>query len=386
MTALDVSAIPVLDQHCHPFVQGWASLDLEAFRACFTEGRESLVSHVPALVYYRWALREMRRVLGLPEAAAEEQVLAARARDAQSYLAALLQETTLDGMLLDDGYPPGNEALSVQDMSALCGCPAWRILRLETLLQTLLLRASTLDELQEMFDAELADLRARGVVGLKSILAYRGGLEVREPEGEAVRQAFTEARKVIVSTGYIRLAGPAASALLHAFLYRALRQSAQQGLPLQFHTGFGDTDLDLLTSNPLLLRPLIHAAQEHPLYRGAQIVLLHAGYPYTRQAAYLAAVYPHVSVDVSLAIPFLAGLAPDIWRELLALAPATKILYGADGSVIPEHGWLGAILGRRSLAEVLGQLAEAGMLSRSEARQSAEHILRGNARMLYQLG
>jgi hypothetical protein len=358
-------------------------LEVSTFRACFTEGREGMGSHAPALVYYRWALHEMRRVLGLGKHADEQDILAARAAHPEAYLAALMREARLDGMLLDDGYPPSGEALSVSAMGALCGCATWRILRLETLAQSLLLRAATLDELLSVFDAELRDLRARGIVGLKSILAYRGGLEVREPAPAEVQQAFTLAREVAAREGHIRLAGPEHAALLHVLLYRALEHAARQRLPIQFHTGFGDPDLDLLTSNPLLLRPLLHAALEDPRYRGAQIVLLHASYPYTRQAAYLAAVYPHVYVDVSLAIPFLAGLAPTIWRELLALAPATKLLYGADGSVIPEHGWLGALLGRRSLAEVLNQLIQAGMLTASEARESAEHLLHSVARKLY---
>ena len=366
-------------------MQGWATLSRERFRACFTEGHVRMAAYVPTLVYYRWALREMRRVLDLSDDADEERVLAARAANPDAYLARLLGEAALEGMLLDDGYPPTSDALSIPAMAALCTCPAWRILRLETLLQTLLLQATTLDDLFSLFDAELADLRARGVVGLKSILAYRGGLDVRLPEQEQVEQAFQAARARAESQGQIRLAGPADSPLLHTFLYRALGHAARQGLPIQFHTGFGDPDLDLLSSNPLLLRPLIQAAEEKPAYRGAQIVLLHASYPYTRQAAYLAAVYPHVFVDVSLAIPFLAGGARDIWRELLMLAPASKVFYGADGSVIPEHAWLGALAGRRSLAEVLGQLVAERMLSTAEAIEHAEIILRGGARTLYQL-
>ena len=384
MPQIDLAAIPAIDEHCHPFVRHWAALDLPAFRACFTEGRQIMESHVPSLVYYQWALNEMRRVLHLPPDADEETILAARVSNPDDYLAALMGESRLAGMLLDDGYPPSREALSIEKMGRACGCSAWRVLRLETLLQQLLAQAHTLDDLIAAFDAGLADLRARGIVGLKSIIAYRGGLDVRQPEHDQVEVTFVMARATIVKEGHIRLAGQAHAPLLHFFLYRALEHAAKQEIPIQFHTGFGDNDLDLLTSNPLLLRPLIHACQEKP-YQGARIVLLHASYPYTRQAAYLASVYPHVFVDVSLAIPFLAGMMPTIWRELLALAPATKILYGADGSVIPEHAWLGALLGRRSLGTVLGELVEMGALSTTEALDSAESILNGVARVLYAL-
>ncbi|HEY7349629.1 MAG TPA: amidohydrolase family protein [Ktedonobacterales bacterium] len=385
MPELDLSEIAVIDQHCHPFTQRWFHTDLPSFRACFTEGRRRVESYVPSLVYYQWALREMRRALGLAPDADEETILAARAARPDDYLAALMGEARLAGLLVDDGYPPSGKALNVAQMGEACGCPAWRVLRLETLLESLLLRAASLDDLLAAFNADLADLRARGVVALKSIIAYRGGLAAPEPTLADVRADFTAARAVIAREGHIRLAGPSTQALLHYFLYRALEQAAKQNLPIQFHTGFGDTDQDLLTSNPALLRPLIEASLETSDYRGARIVLLHASYPYTREASYLASVYPHVFVDVSLANPFLVGMVPTIWRELLALAPAAKILYGSDSSVIPEHLWLGALLGRRSLGTVLGELVETGALSASEALDAAETMLNGVANVLYSL-
>ena len=40
------------------------------------------------------------------------------------------------------------------------------------------------------------------------------------------------------------------------FVVRALRFAAPRAWPLQFHTGYGDPDLDLRLANPLHLRPL----------------------------------------------------------------------------------------------------------------------------------
>ena len=68
------------------------------------------------------------------------------------------------------------------------------------------------------------------------------------------------------------------------------------GLPIQFHTGFGDTDLMLHRANPLLLTQFIRAVPPR-----VPIMLLHC-YPYHREAAYLAAAYPHVYLDVGLAL------------------------------------------------------------------------------------
>ena len=54
-------------------------------------------------------------------------------------------------------------------------------------------------------------------------------------------------------------------------------------MPVQFHTGFGDPDLDLRLGNPLYMRSLL----EDRRFRNAPIVLLHASYPYAQEAGYL---------------------------------------------------------------------------------------------------
>ena len=98
------------------------------------------------------------------------------------------------------------------------------------------------------------------------------------------------------------------------------------GRPLQVHSGFGDPDIDLLQANPLLLRPVL----EDPPLDSVPIVLLHLAYPYFREAWYLAAIWPQVHVDLSLAPAFLGpGSIPPL-VEMLSLAPWSKLLYGSD--------------------------------------------------------
>ena len=70
------------------------------------------------------------------------------------------------------------------------------------------------------------------------------------------------------------------------------------GLPLQFHVGYGDSDLDLLDCDPLRLTAFLRATEE----RGVPVLLLH-NYPYHRNAAYLAQVFDHVFLDLGLGHP-----------------------------------------------------------------------------------
>jgi predicted TIM-barrel fold metal-dependent hydrolase len=230
----------------------------------------------------------------------------------------------------------------------------------------------------EWFRSEL-DPPPKGVIGFKSVAAYRTGLDIQTVPYDvaadsfyAIKQDFPEQR--------IRLAD---KSLIDFLLHEALAIAAQYQLPVQFHTGFGDPDLDLRLANPLHLRPLL----ENPRYQTVPIVLLHAAYPFTREAGYLTAVYPQVYLDCGLAVPFLsvAGMRQAI-AMMLELSPASKLMYSSDAHLIPELYYLGAKWGREALGQVLEQAVQDGDLTISEAEEVATMILAGNASALYRLG
>jgi predicted TIM-barrel fold metal-dependent hydrolase len=108
-------------------------------------------------------------------------------------------------------------------------------------------------------------------------------------------------------------------------------------------------------------------------------------YPYFREAAFMAAVWPQLHVDLSLGMPLLgAGAVPPL-VEMLSLAPSTKLLYGSDLGGIPELLALSADWGRAALGEALGWLVERGDLTREAARGIGRQILADNAKSLYDL-
>jgi hypothetical protein len=189
--------------------------------------------------------------------------------------------------------------------------------------------------------ARLEDGGARpdGCVALKTIAAYRGGLDRVAPEVVAALEA---------------------------------NEAAENPLPVQVHTGFGDADLHLWRSDPSYLKPIV---EDFPRTR---FVLLHC-YPFVREAGWMAHVYANVFVDLSLTIPFVSRPAEAL-REALELAPVSKLLYGSDAARTPELFHLAALRWREALAEVL---AEA--LPPDEAGAAGRAILRENALGLYRL-
>ncbi|HEV2462075.1 MAG TPA: amidohydrolase family protein, partial [Ktedonobacterales bacterium] len=179
--------------------------------------------------------------------------------------------------------------------------------------------------------------------------------------------------------GSVRLAH---KPLLDTLLHVAFVEAARQEVPVQFHTGYGDTDADMLLANPLHLRAVL----EQRAYRGMPVVLLHECYPYTRQGGYLAAVYANVYLDLSYGIPFLGYdemLA--FTRAALGVAPLSKLLYSSDGVGVPEPHWLGALYGRRILEQAFGECMASGELTLTEAETAGRAILHDNAVRLYRL-
>jgi predicted TIM-barrel fold metal-dependent hydrolase len=209
------------------------------------------------------------------------------------------------------------------------------------------------------------------------VIAYRSGLHVAEVDRadaiDAWRIVHAQARR----DGRLRIED---KTLLDYLVVMAVEESARQTVPIQFHTGLGDPDLDLTLVDPAALRLLFSER-----FRAAPIVLLHTGYPYVRSLAYCAAMFPNVYADMGETILFAAGEATEIYRELIGLAPASKLLFSTDASLVPELFWIGARVGRRALARVLDEHIAEGVLDEKTALDWAERMLWRNSEAIYGL-
>jgi predicted TIM-barrel fold metal-dependent hydrolase len=164
-------------------------------------------------------------------------------------------------------------------------------------------------------------------------------------------------------------------------LCRALELAMEHDVPMQIHTGMGDFEVNLVYCRPAYLMDLLR----FPAYRACRVLLVHGGYPYTREAAYMAQALPRVYCDVSEGIPFAGHAARAIFSEVLELAPLSKIVYGSDGYTLPEINYTSVKLAKQSLAQVLDDLAGNGMIAPADIPATARMILSGNARELYRL-
>jgi uncharacterized protein len=376
-TRIDLSNVPILDHHAHALVNANVPMPMEKWQGYFTESPNALVKRrdVPHTIMWKWGMRELAGYLKCDPTA--EAVYAVRSAMPLTELAnGMWRDTNSEALFLDYYGFATHENYTLEEMAANFNQKIEKLLRIETFAQDLILQHDTFDDFLDAFVAGVAGAKAAGHIGLKSIIAYRTGLDIRGVTREEAAQAFEEIKPVADEQGKIRLAN---KTLCDFLVIAALVIANEQALPFQFHTGLGDTDLDMLKANPFHMRQLFESGR----FDRVKFVLLHGSYPYTRELGYLAAMYPNIYMDISLAIPFITTQIPVMLREAFGLTPLNKILYSSDAFSIPEIYWLANRWGRAALEQVLGEIVDAGALTEKEAFDAGERILNRNIREVY---
>jgi hypothetical protein len=376
--ALDLSGIPIVDNHCHSLLRQQPPDD-DAFRIHLTESYfpEIARDHVPTTIFYRRAMVELAALLDC-EPAPDAVHDARRERGVEWLTREIVKRANFKTWLIDTGYG-ADSTYSLDELRSLAPVRVEEIVRLEPLIERLILESESerFDTLVDAFRAAISDLRSRGIVGMKSVIAYRTGLHVTDVTRDDAARAFALVRDAGRRQGTLRIES---KPLLDHLIVIAVEEAARQGVPIQFHTGLGDPDLDLTLVDPAALRLLFSER-----FRAAPIVLLHTGYPYVRSLAYLAAMFPNVYADMGETILFAAGEATQIYRELIGLAPASKLLFSTDASLVPELYWIGARVGREALGRVLDEHIADGVLDEATAIDWAERMLWRNSEAVYGL-
>ena len=213
-------------------------------------------------------------------------------------------------------------------------------------------------------------------MGVKSIAAYRSGLDLR-PERPPDSEVAAAAGR------WLAPAGPGRP----GWRMRPCSGSSSgpawtSGCRCSSTSAYGDTDVDLHRGNPLLLHAVLLATQP----TGTPVMLLHY-YPYHRQAGYLAHVFPHVYIDAGRGHCTTSARAPPaLLAEALELAPFGKFLYSSDAFGLPELHYLGATLFRSALSAFLRTGLNEDLYSERTVVRLSRMLCADNAKRAYQLG
>ena len=370
-----VGNIALVDHHAHPVLG--SNLSRAIFEELITESDRAAPAGTTrfdsqlGIAVRRWCAP----VLGLPPDTSPDEYLARRAElgpDEATRL--LLRASGTACFLVDTGYVLDG-MLGLEPMAEAAGAGVAEIVRLERVAeQAIVAGDATADGFADRFRAALWD-QAAGACGVKSIIGYRFGLDFdpAPPTAAEVAEAAGRWLGEIEQGGTIRITDP-------ALLRHLLWTGVERGLPVQVHTGFGDPDADLRRCNPLYLRAFLERSEPS----GVPIMLLHC-YPYHREAGALAQAYPHVYLDVGLALNHVGARASAVVAESLELAPFSKVLFSSDAFGPAELHYLGALQWRRATAATLGAWVESGDWGGADAARVAGMIGADNARRVYRL-
>ncbi|MFS8102995.1 amidohydrolase family protein [Lentzea alba] len=359
-----VAELALIDHHCHGVLRvdstrsEFESLLLEADGVSALGG--SFFDSALGFAVRRWCAP----LLDLPRHASAEAYLERRnSLHITEVSRTFLMASGIHTFLVDGGFQP-SRLLSALELSSLAGAVSRDIVRLEHLAEELRPSVSAADFVPSV----RARLASGGAVGAKSVAAYRVGLEL-----PGSRPLDSEVEAAVRAWSGERLADPVLIAWL---AWEAL----DAGLPLQFHVGYGDSDIDLHRCDPSLLTPFLRATSG----LGVPVLLLH-NYPFHRQAGYLAQVFPHVFCDLGLATHGLGHQASRVFAEALEIVPYGKFLFSTDAFGLPELYYLGALLFRRALSDFLSDGLRRDAFLEEDAHRIARLIASENAARVYKL-
>jgi len=385
---IDFTDFPVIDHHCHTYEPKKASLDPESLAREFFHGMgdipgpvdikarlwgatDELRYHFPNMGVVQTMVCQLAKVLGCP-AELEAVAFERNRRTSESFAAyaqLLYKNAGIVMTVVDSGLPKNDPLFNLTPGKIL------RLFQMDPLIKKLLNQSESYQALLHDYQESLVrSVKQDGFVGVKAHLAEQVGFGADLVSDAEAKTIFPAAK-----------AGkPDAYKKLYVAIFTATLLHCQElGVPVHLHTGFtgGLWEGPISNADPFLLAPLLR----RPEFLKTKIILLHAGYPWTKQAGQLAHAFPHVWVDMSQVTPWASLRIAECYRDVIAWAPLSKLTIGSGGHGTPEIAWLSAKTAKIALGEVLGDAVRLGLMASKHAEKAGRMILHDNAARLYGL-
>jgi hypothetical protein len=293
-----------------------------------------------------------------------------QAKDFKKYTRELFKDAKLTGVVADFGYP--QPPLSKEHYAELSGAQVWEVYRIEPVMVRLGEACETFGEFKEKYRAELADaLKKVGIIGLKSIIAYRSGLEISPMNESLAAGEYEEFRNNTRAK---------VKCLRDYCLQIAMEECTSSDKVMHIHTGVGDGEVILQKASPSFLIDMLREKK----YENTKVHLVHGGYPWVEEAAFIVSILPNVYMDISLQNPFSGHGVKRILSQVFEFAPFDKVMFGSDAFTMPEMNWLGVHLFKECFEEVLNSWVDSDYMDSETARAIGEMVLCRNFQNIYQ--
>ena len=234
-------------------------------------------------------------------------------------------------------------------------------------------KPATLGEyLDKVVKATLERHKKGGALAEKFELAYLRTLDIGNPSRADADRVYA--------------AGKGDYKALQDYIFRFIAtECGRLGMGVHLHVAHGGGGyFHTSWANPMLLEPLLN----DPTLRKTTFVMIHGGWPYTREITALL-TKPNAFLDFSEQTQFNAPHdTAEVLRGWLAYAPE-KVLFATDAyPASAELGWeeaglIAANTGREALGRALTGMLRDGEITRDRAQALARMVLRENAAAVY---
>ncbi|KAL8957819.1 MAG: hypothetical protein Q9183_005961, partial [Haloplaca sp. 2 TL-2023] len=346
---------PIIDHHAHNLLLPNEQECRSLLSITSEAGEDALVDAKSTLAHLR-AVRQLAQALGCEAAwgAVQQHLLEKRLKDSQLWAEHCFQG--IETVLIDDGLDKNTvHPYSWHDQFTRTPCK--RIVRIETIAESILIEAIKdfndrheapevirFDVWQQFRAQIVSAINDPEVAGFKSVICYRTGLAIPIVKPDEADHALMDlAYGDDCNERSRRLQDTSLSPYFVNLTAILLTQHGCRK-PFQFHTGLGDSDIRLPHSSPSHMQPFIER------YPEVSIVLLHASYPFTQEAGYLASVYRNVYLDIGEVFPMVSQDGQEsVIKQALELCPSEKLTWSTDGHWFPETYLLATIQIREGL-------------------------------------
>ena len=239
----------------------------------------------------------------------------------------------------------------------------------------------SLDEyLSKVVTPTLERHKRGGAIAVKFEAAYLRSLDFENvSRAEAARYYYGSRNVPIPDASYKKL---------QDFLFRYIAaECGRLGMAVHLHSAAGAGGyFHVGGANPILLESVLN----DPKLRKTNFVMIHGGWPFTREVAALLSkpnAYADFSEQTFMNYPRQVAGAIRDWLEY---APE-KVLFATDAYPFSEEmyweeaAWVGVVTGREALGLALTDMMNDGEITRERAFELARMVMRDNARKLYKL-
>jgi hypothetical protein len=251
--------------------------------------------------------------------------------------------------------------------------------------------ATTLQDVLSAIDRTLETAVASGCRGFKNVTAYYRSFDlgpVTRTQAEAALKSLLAATAVRTNTWDVPVYGePELNAALRTY---------QDYLFKHVYIRAGELERPVIIHTAVALHPSLRPDYNSPLplydvfadsdiqKAGTRFILIHTGFPSHQIVAAMVSQFPNVYTDVSFFSKY-PGVLEEVYRAILAIAPAQKVMHGSDANTVPEEIGYCCWNSRAVLAKVLGEYETHYGWTRADTLQMANSVLHENARKMFRI-